>query len=169
MALSSYQVQRLVTRMRQQADAGDDAPHGDASGAETEPIAAEAAIEGAEYAEDAETVEGGPAVELPPLQRTDPTSADRVELSARARVQAAEAAASWRLPPGTPVSAASIVETAPLPAVTLAELERRAGSFMRPPLIPTPPAAAIPRARRPFAPGPAPEPLEDEDFPEESA
>jgi len=110
MAVSSYQVQRLISRLRRRP-------------APSEPAAPAAP--------------GG----LSP--------ADLVQLSERARSQAAQVAASLRLPPGTPVSAATIVDEAPLPPATLRELERRAGSFMRPPLLPAPEAPPFPRVALP--------------------
>ena len=76
--------------------------------------------------------------------------ADRVRLSEKAREQAAQVAELIRLPPGTPVAVASIVDQSPLPLATRIELERRAGSFMHPPQVPSPAPAPIPRARRPF-------------------
>lgn len=126
MAVSSYQVQRFISRLRR----GFAAP--------------EAA--------------GAPA----PGKMSQ---ADLVQLSERARSQAAQAAASLRLPAGTPVPVATIVDDAPLAPETLRELERRAGSFMRPPLAPAPGVPPFPRARRPSSPAEAPEPLRDEDPP----
>jgi hypothetical protein len=110
MATSSYQVQRMVSRLRRARQ----------SAARALGVAPDAASAGA----------------------------DRVQLSLRAREQAAAAADSLRLPAGTPVSPATIVDDAPLPLPVRIELERRAGSFMRPPLAPAPSPAAIPRVRR---------------------
>ena len=80
--------------------------------------------------------------ETPPSE-----AADRVQISTMAREQANRVADMIRLPPGTPVSAATIVDQKPLPLATLMELERRAGSFMHPPFKPTPGPAPIPRAK----------------------
>jgi hypothetical protein len=112
MAYSSYQVQRMVTRLRRARQ----------SAARALGIAPESAAAG--------------------------PGADRVQLSLRAREQAAAVADSLRLPPGTPVSPATIVDDAPLALPIRIELERRAGSFMRPPLVPAPAQTPIPRARR---------------------
>jgi hypothetical protein len=123
MAYSSYQVQRMVTRLRRARQAAAQALGLGAGGAEA----------------------GSEAdVSREPAR----TGFDRVQLSERALAQAAEAAASIRLPPGTPVSPAIVVDDTPLPLPTRIELERRAGSFMRPPLAPYPAPAPIPRIRR---------------------
>jgi hypothetical protein len=132
MAVSSYQVQRLITRLRRLRGA---------QSADTGATAGPAAP-------------GGSAVAV------------RVQLSERARQQAAEAAASLRLPAGAPVSVVTIVDATPLAAETLRELERRAGSFMRPPPEPAAGPAPFPRARRPFPPTGEPEPFSGEDLPE---
>lgn len=123
MAYSSYQVQRMVTRLRRARQA-----------------AAQALGQSAGSAESGSAAMGA--------REPAGTGYDRVRLSERALAQAAEAAASIRLPPGTPVSPAMVVDDAPLPLATRIELERRAGSFMRPPLAPCPPPAPIPRVRR---------------------
>ena len=112
MANSSYQVQRMVTRLRRARQA------------------AALALGGV------------------PESAAAASAADRVQLSLRAREQAAAVADSLRLPAGTPVSPATIVDGAPLPLPIRIELERRAGSFMRPPLMPVPPPAPIHRVRR---------------------
>ena len=130
MAVSSYQVQRLMSRLRR------------LRGLEAVPEGAGAPRGMAEM--------------------------DRVHLSERARLQAAEAAASLRLPSGAPVSVVTIVDDTPLAPETLRELERRAGSFMRPPLLPAAGRPLFPRARRPFAATGDPEPLADEDLPDGS-
>jgi hypothetical protein len=88
----------------------------------------------------------GDAAAAPP-QEAGGLEVDRVRLSERARAQAAAVAGMLRLPAGTPVSPATIVDDAPLPAAIRIELERRAGSFMRPPLPPSE-RIVIPRARR---------------------
>ena len=75
---------------------------------------------------------------------------DRVRLSEKAREQSAQIASMIRLPPGTPVAVASIVDQESIPLPTRIELERRAGSFMHPPQQPVPGPVPIPRARRPF-------------------
>lgn len=77
-----------------------------------------------------------------------PGGFDRVLLSERAKAQAAEIAASIRLPAGPAVSTATIVDDSPLPLPTRIELERRAGSFMHPPQKPTPGPIPIPRVRK---------------------
>src|SRR5579862_3753712 len=106
----------------------------------------------------------GAADREPEASRPPAPSFDRVELSIRAREQAAEAALSLRLPPGAAVRVATIVDTVELPIATRSELERRAGSFMHPPQPPNPASPPIPRARRPFPTSGESEPLYDEDF-----
>ena len=128
MASSSYQVQRMVTRLRRVRQAAAEAP-GSGAG-----------------------LAGGAAGRV--AREPAESGFDPVRLSERARAQAAEAAASIRLPPGTPVAAAIIVDDTPLPLPTRIELERRAGSFMRPPLAPDPAPTPIPRIRRGHRPHP---------------
>jgi len=112
MAYSSYQVQRMVARLRHARQAA-----ARALGVASEPAAA------------------GPET-------------DRVQLSLRAREQVAAVADSLRLPAGTPVSPATIEDRVPLPLPVRSELERRAGSFMHPPVVPATAQVPIPRARR---------------------
>jgi hypothetical protein len=111
MGYSTYQVQRLMARLKRERR-----PRSEAE-SEAAPSAA-------------------------PLPGTD-----RVRLSELARAQIGAAAEVLRLPAGTPVSPATIVDDSPLPPAVRSELERRAGSFMRPPL-PPPARVPIPRARR---------------------
>jgi hypothetical protein len=130
MAVSSYQIQRLMTRLR--------------------------LLRGLDAAPPGMKAPGGIAEE------------DRVRVSERARRQAAEAAASLRLPAGAPVPVVTIVDDAPLPPETLRELERRAGSFMRPPVVPAAGALRFPRARRPVPAAGGSGPLAGEDLPDGS-
>ena len=116
MGYSSFQVQRLMTRLRRARQA-----------AQTAPAAA-------------------------PEQSASAPGPDLVRLSRLAQAQAAETAEEIRLPPGAPVTTASIVDREPVPLPTRIELERRAGSFMRPPHPPSPGPLPIPRARRAITP-----------------
>ncbi len=142
MAYSSYQVQRMMERLkraRTAADTAEPALTDRMVGAFTEVVGLGAMSQ--------------EAVAEPPAPMRVVSGFDHVRLSAQAIQEAAKATA-LHMPAGPRRPTVTIIDDSPLPLPTRVELERRAGSFMRPPQMPSPPPIPIPRTRRPAAPIP---------------
>jgi hypothetical protein len=149
MAYSSYQVQRMMERLKRMR-------------ASTEAETPDTALAHQELDGRVDDAAEAAQSDAAPIHITRVVSGlDRVELSARAIQQAIQASAAQRLSAGPRIPTVTIIDDSPLPLPTRIELERRAGSFMRPPLAPSPGPLPIPRVRRPSPVNEAADPLAD--------